>query len=297
MKVAFGLYRQWGYNIFKEIVKYQKLRDDFTIDALIANEKHQFEIEPEIKKSINTFVVDPNDTKKINHILEKRKVEVIFFYSWSFIVREPVLSKFICLCLHPSPLPKGRGGTPIQNQILEGIKDSATTIFRMNENIDAGPIYDQAAMSLSGDINDIFGRMTNLGVIMTKQFISEFINSDINWKPQENLEKYPPYKRRAPDMSEIKIKDLNKMTFDEVDNLVRGLLGPYPNVFFKIDRNYNVRIKKVEKFPQPEKKSYLISSKTKPELEKVKKQKVYLKLKDGYAKLIKYKIESSIPQT
>ena len=42
--------------------------------------------------------------------------------------------------LHPSALPKFRGGSPIQNQIIRNIKNSKVTLFKMNEKIDAGPI-------------------------------------------------------------------------------------------------------------------------------------------------------------
>ena len=45
--------------------------------------------------------------------------------------------------LHPSPLPKFRGGSPIQNQIIRGKKISAVTIFKINKIIDGGDIYFQ----------------------------------------------------------------------------------------------------------------------------------------------------------
>ena len=45
--------------------------------------------------------------------------------------------------LHPSPLPKFRGGSPIQNQIIRGEKISAVTIFKINKIIDGGDIYFQ----------------------------------------------------------------------------------------------------------------------------------------------------------
>ena len=42
--------------------------------------------------------------------------------------------------LHPSPLPKFRGGSPIQNQIIRNKKKSMVTIFRINNILDGGDI-------------------------------------------------------------------------------------------------------------------------------------------------------------
>ena len=50
--------------------------------------------------------------------------------------------------LHPSPLPKYRGGSPIQNQIIRGVVDSMVTIFVMNDKIDAGDIIAQSPFLL-----------------------------------------------------------------------------------------------------------------------------------------------------
>ena len=45
--------------------------------------------------------------------------------------------------LHPSPLPKYRGGSPIQNQIINGESKSAVTLFKINNKIDQGDIIYQ----------------------------------------------------------------------------------------------------------------------------------------------------------
>ena len=44
----------------------------------------------------------------------------ILFYGWSKIIDNKIINDFECIMLHPSPLPKYRGGSPIQNQIING---------------------------------------------------------------------------------------------------------------------------------------------------------------------------------
>ena len=46
----------------------------------------------------------------------------IFFLHWNWIVPETIFTKFECVCFHMTDLPYGRGGSPLQNLILEGKK-------------------------------------------------------------------------------------------------------------------------------------------------------------------------------
>ena len=79
-----------------------------------------------------------------------------------------VIENFICLCLHPSKLPQFRGGSPIQNQVLNGVTDSAVSVIRMSKIFDAGPLYKQESLSLTGTIDEILIRMTSLGRSITE---------------------------------------------------------------------------------------------------------------------------------
>lgn len=73
------------------------------------------------------------------------------------------INNYLCICLHPSPLPRYRGGSPIQNQIINGEVESAVTYFKMNNEIDAGPIIWQQNFSLDGDLKDVFSRISETG--------------------------------------------------------------------------------------------------------------------------------------
>jgi len=270
LKIVFCLYRQWGFDIFNNILKYQKERKDFQVGPMILAKQHEIKIPSNIRKNFKIYIVDPNDTLTIYKILKKHGVDMACMYSWSWIVREPILSNFICLCVHPSLVPQNRGGTPIQNQIISGVENSGLSLFRMDKGIDSGPLYKQTVMSLIGNVNDIFSRMTNLGTILTKELISDYMNNTLVFSPQKSLKKYVVLKRRTPDQSELKFSNLSKMTFDEVNNLVRGLLYPYPNAFIII-KGKKYLLQGIEKYPK-------------------KPNGLSFKLKDCYAKLIKYEV-------
>ena len=53
------------------------------------------------------------------------------------------------LNVHPSLLPKYRGATPLESQILAGEKEMGVTIMLMDEGVDHGPIVAQRTLPLS----------------------------------------------------------------------------------------------------------------------------------------------------
>ena len=101
-----------------------------------------------------------------NHFLETAikeiQPDIIFFIGWSWIVEQDIIDNYPCICLRPSPLPKYRGGSPIQHQIINGEKESAVTLFEMDGGIDTGDILYQESFSLDGDLKDVFNRIVHI---------------------------------------------------------------------------------------------------------------------------------------
>ena len=157
--------------------------------------------------------------------------ELIFFVGWSWLVDKDIVNKFTCICLHPSPLPKYRGGSPLQHQIINGEKKSAVTLFIMDEFVDKGPIVWQEKISLDGNLDEIFTRIIEKGKIGLNKIIDMFLNEEnIKGFPQDES-KATYYERRTPEQSEIKLSDFEKYTAEELKNKIRALQDPYPNAF------------------------------------------------------------------
>ena len=284
IKIAFAVYRQWGYEIFKEIKQFQEKEKSFELNTLILNTDHQCNILED--KNINTYFVDPQNCEDMYEILTKNQIDILCLYSWSYIVPKKITDNFICLCLHPSKLPNFRGGTPIQNQVLAGIEKSAVTIFKMNTLIDGGDIYDQKPLSLRGEINDIFYRMTRKGISITKKLIIDATKNNLNFTPQRNLSLFPPLPRRKPNQSELKFSDLPQMRYKDIYNMTRSLLDPYPNAYIKIN-NFTILLQKVSRVKKVKDLSTLITKKS--EITN-SNSPIYFKISEGYLRVINYKI-------
>lgn len=288
LKIAFIIYRQWGYDIFQKIKEYQKIRQDFSIPLLIVNNEHEFVISTEDRKQSFFAIVKGNDNRTIYNLLKKHKIDIACFFSWSWILDSKLVNQFICLCLHPSLLPRYRGGSPIQHQIIKNEKKTGITIFRMTDVIDGGPVYLQKPLSLAGDIQDILERMTEVGTIMTKRLISDAVNNKLIFKPQKNLKQYPPNKRRTPEQSEIKFSELKKIKFSELKNLIRGLLAPYPNVYLKMYNGTKIKLQKVEYYKNIPKTAIILND----VITELNKDRLFLKLTDGFAKIVKFELDA-----
>jgi len=150
----------------------------------------------------------------------------IFFPHWNHIVPEEILDLSHCICFHETDLPYGRGGSPLQNLIVRGHKNTVVTAFKMIKELDAGPVYIKRPLSLDGLAEEIFIRAAYIIAEMIKSIITE------NLEPVEQLGEPAVFHRRKPSQSKIPVEtnDLLKL-FDHIRML--DATG-YPNAYFNL---------------------------------------------------------------
>lgn len=81
--------------------------------------------------------------------IQKINPKYIFFPHWSFVIPKEIYENYECVVFHMSDLPFGRGGSPLQNLILQGIKKTKISALCVNENIDSGDIYFKYDLDIS----------------------------------------------------------------------------------------------------------------------------------------------------
>ena len=116
----------------------------------------------------NCVYVDDKDI--LDTMIDEYEPKFIFFIGWSWIIKDDIINNYPCICLHPSLLPKYRGGSPMQHQIINGEKTSAVTLFEMDEGIDTGDILYQKEFSLDDSDIDF--------LISDKNIANYFENAD-----------------------------------------------------------------------------------------------------------------------
>jgi len=190
--------------------------------------------EQQITKSPGTWKLISEPTRLHFETLNEFNPRYIFFIHWSNRVPKKIVDNFECICFHMTNLPYGRGGSPLQNLIIRGYKDTMISAIRMVEKIDAGPIYCQRPLSLLGNAEEIFIRA---GKIIA-EMIYELIEREQQPIPQYG--KIVKFKRRSSSESHIPIDtDLQKV-FDWIRMLdAEG----YPPAFIKVG-NLKVEFKR-----------------------------------------------------
>jgi methionyl-tRNA formyltransferase len=147
----------------------------------------------------------------------------IFFLHWSWRVPEEIVKRFECVCFHMTDVPFGRGGSPLQNLIVRGLRETKLTALRMTEEFDAGPVYLKKPLSLEGGAEEIYLRAGCLSAKMIQQIVRE----ELTPVPQQG--KAVNFKRRTPAESEVKTSS----SLEELHDFIRMLDGEgYPHAFF-----------------------------------------------------------------
>jgi methionyl-tRNA formyltransferase len=217
--IFFCGYRDWALKIYD----YIKGKYDDKADFLLIKSEEEF-----------------------NGKILSSKPDLILFVGWSWIIGKEVVNKFKCICMHPSPLPKYRGGSPLQHQIINGEEKSAVTLFLMDEHVDKGPILWQENFSLDGDLGIILLKIVERGREGVGTVIDNFLNDGKleGMAQDENEATY--FKRRKPEESEIKISDFGNKTAKDIHNKIRALQDPYPNAFVVCKDGTKLFLKKSE---------------------------------------------------
>lgn len=153
----------------------------------------------------------------------------VFFPHWRWIVPVDIVTQFECVCFHMTDVPYGRGGSPLQNLIVRGHKDTVLTALRMEKGLDTGPVYLKEPLSLKGSAEAIYHRASQ----MTWKMIAEIIAREVTPKPQQG--KVVTFQRRTPEQSEIK----QNLTIEQVYDYIRMLDAPnYPKAFLSTESYY-----------------------------------------------------------
>jgi len=95
---------------------------------------------------------DPNDPTFIAE-LASLQPDVAVLAAYGFILKAPLLRLPLrgFLNIHASLLPRYRGAAPIQRAILAGEQETGVTVIVLSEQVDAGDIVEQVAVTIGED--------------------------------------------------------------------------------------------------------------------------------------------------
>jgi len=127
-------------------------------------------------------------------------IECIFLFHWSRIIKIELLNEYLVIGFHTGDLPYGRGGSPIQNHILQKKYKTFICSFKVVPELDSGPIFQKFPIDLSaGSIYEI----VQMNTVICSKMASEMLEKTIVPSPQGNSDSNIPFKRLSPKDSQI----------------------------------------------------------------------------------------------
>jgi methionyl-tRNA formyltransferase len=129
--------------------------------------------------------------------LQELRPRYVFFLHWSWKVPAEIFDEVECVCFHMTDVPYGRGGSPLQNLMIRGHRNTKLTALRMAADFDGGPVYLKRNLSLEGGAEEIYLRANALSANMIKQIVKDEV------QPVPQTGEPVNFKRRKPEESRI----------------------------------------------------------------------------------------------
>ena len=179
-----------------------------------------------LKKNYDVQIITKKEDLNLQN-LSKFNPNYIFFPHWSWKVPAEIYEKYECIIFHMTDLPYGKGGSPLQNLIVENKRETKISALRCVEAMDAGPIYMKKDLSLNGNAEEILKRCS---LIIFKKMIPEILS--LNPIATAQVGKPTFFKRRTKEQGNL--KDINEI--ETIYNYIRMLDGEgYPNSFLETE--------------------------------------------------------------
>lgn len=157
--------------------------------------------------------------------LKEFKPDYIFFPHWSYIIPPEIFEAYNCVVFHMTDLPYGRGGSPLQNLIVRGHKETMISAIKVVKGLDAGPVYCKEKLGLEGSATEIFERAAD---IIFQKMIPKILSENIIPKEQEGIPVV--FKRRKPEESELE----SSFSLSKIYDYIRMLDAEgYPHAFLQ----------------------------------------------------------------
>lgn len=174
------------------------------------------------------------------------EIDIIVLSGWSWKIPEAIVNRYPCIGLHPSDLPKYRGGSPLQHQIIDGLIETQCSLFLLTPELDIGPVLAKTPMSLAGNMDNIFSELVRAGGELLKQSFTTWPN----WHPlgQDDAAGFVRW-RRKPEESRLERSIFQTHALQDLYNIIRALGDPYPNAYIEDKEGNRLLFKEVAFLP------------------------------------------------
>jgi methionyl-tRNA formyltransferase len=129
--------------------------------------------------------------------------EAVVVCAFGQLIREPLLSEFELLNVHPSLLPRWRGAAPIERALMAGDERTGVCVMRLTAGLDSGPVAlcEEASIGDGEDFGTLSARLAGIGGKLLLAALDRLAAGELTFAEQDEgavtyAEKIEPAERR-----------------------------------------------------------------------------------------------------
>jgi methionyl-tRNA formyltransferase len=131
----------------------------------------------EAAQRLGIALLQPEDlhAPEVLDAIAAAEADALLVCAYGALVKEPLLSRYEILNVHPSLLPRWRGAAPVERSVMAGDAETGVSIMRLTAGLDSGPVCLQEREPIR-DVDDygtLAGRLEALGARLLVQALDE----------------------------------------------------------------------------------------------------------------------------
>jgi methionyl-tRNA formyltransferase len=147
-------------------------------------------------------IEDVNEPAALERIRAARP-DAIVVCAFGQLIREPLLSEWPLLNVHPSLLPRWRGAAPIERAIMAGDGRTGVCVMEVTAGLDSGPVAmrEETAIGPEEDFEALSTKLATLGGDLLVEALDGLARDELSFESQDEddvtyAEKIAPEERR-----------------------------------------------------------------------------------------------------
>ena len=222
----------FGTTSFSTAVFSALLEEGYSVIAAVSQpdkpvgRKHTLQ-QPPVKQFANEHNIPVYQPAKLSaeaDLILDLKPDLIITCAYGQLIPVSILKapKYGCLNIHPSPLPKYRGGAPIQRAVMNGDTSTEVCLMEMAERMDSGRVYARIPADIGPDetASELFDQLEEPARILIREWLPKYLKGELPGEEQdESGVVIAPNIKREEEQVHFQSEPL-----DQLYNHIRGLL-------------------------------------------------------------------------
>lgn len=225
LRVIFASYREWTYDVGNFICDHPKI----------------------------STVAWAETQEQLSKLLTKHahETDLVMLCGWSWPPEQWMVNAGpLMVTEHPAASDRYSPGTPLQNQIIDGLRTTKHRIVKGYPELAPRLWSHEVDMSLEGHMDEVLQCMRHTSIQLYGMFLDDY--PKISWKEWPMVDPELQAPRRTPDMSDLSQHGqlvTPELTVRELYDRIRCLEAPYPNAYVEDEtgRLYFERVRFVSK--------------------------------------------------